>query len=500
MRFSPANLGINNLLIGGPFRLSAVVGRRYGRQGWPVRGLLKSPPPGGPAQPLPSAHCRCNPGAGRHPDQTSYLYQMTPSIFKNWFLRFVLAFFSFFPILGKAQTENQIFEANILSPEVHPPNEPLLPPIVEWNSEQQLEISFDDLNHDTRDLSYRVIHCTAQWEKSDLLFMQYMQGFESQPILDYAFSNNTTTPYTRYWFLFPNESMRPILPGNYLIQVFPTDNPEQLLFQQRCFVLQPSLKFSASVRNASSARIRLSHQEVVFNINIGNLNLPLLDEDLIVHITQNRRWDNAKLNIKPRFIDARTLYFDHVNGENAFGGGNQYRMLDLKSLIGIRDPVMAFEEQKGKWKALLRPEVPRANAPYRDVPDLNGKCFYFRGQNYTRSMDEDYIETQFIFAPPAPLGSGDMYLIGGMTNGHLDSRFKMTYDSGSQAYLLSVPLKQGLYNYLYAWVPRSKKQAELTFTEGDIAQTENEYQIYVYARSNGDIAHRLIGYTELGSR
>jgi hypothetical protein len=93
-----------------------------------------------------------------------------------------------------------------------------------------------------------------------------------------------------------------------------------------------------------------------------------------------------------------------------------------------------------------------------------------------------------------------MYLIGGMTNGHLDSRFKMTYDSGSQAYLLSVPLKQGLYNYLYAWVPRSKKQAELTFTEGDIAQTENEYQIYVYARSNGDIAHRLIGYTELGSR
>jgi hypothetical protein len=37
-------------------------------------------------------------------------------------------------------------------------------------------------------------------------------------------------------------------------------------------------------------------------------------------------------------------------------------------------------------------------------------------------------------------------------------------------------------------------------TEGDFAQTENEYQIYVYARNNGDIAHRLLGYTELNSR
>ena len=69
----------------------------------------------------------------------------------------------------KAQTENQIFAPGILSPAVHPPEEPLLPPIVELFSQQQLEISFDDLNHNTRDLSYRVLHCSAMWEKSDLL-------------------------------------------------------------------------------------------------------------------------------------------------------------------------------------------------------------------------------------------------------------------------------------------------------------------------------------------
>ena len=87
-----------------------------------------------------------------------------------------------------------------------------------------------------------------------------------------------------------------------------------------------------------------------------------------------------------------------------------------------------------------------------------------------------------------------------MSNGHLDVRYKMVYDPGTQAYMLSVPLKQGLYNYLYGWVPKGKNQAELMSTEGDFAQTENEYQIYVYARNNGDIAHRLLGYTELNSR
>jgi hypothetical protein len=436
-------------------------------------------------------------GRGASFPNSPYLYTM-PRFLNTLLFCLLLVSLSLFEM--QAQTENRIFSSSIWSPSVHPPEEPLLPPIVELFSEQQLEVSFDDLNHDTRDLSYRVLHCSAMWEKTDLLFMQYMQGFEIQPILDYAFSNNATTPYTKYWFRFPNESMRPTLAGNYLIQVFPTDNPDEILFQQRCFVLQPVVKLAATVRNASSARIRLSHQEVVFNLNIGSLNLPLLDEDLVVHIVQNRRWDNAKMDIKPRFIDSKTLYFDHVGGENAFGAGNQYRLLDLKSLVGIRDPVVAFEEQKGKWKALLRPELPRASSPYRDLPDLNGKCFYFRGQNYTRSMDEDYIETQFIYAPSAPLGNGDVYLLGGMSNGHLDVRYKMVYDPGTQAYMLSVPLKQGLYNYLYGWVPKGKNQAELMPTEGDFAQTENEYQIYVYARNNGDIAHRLLGYTELNSR
>lgn len=407
---------------------------------------------------------------------------------------------SFLLNLSAQELKDAVFLPNIFSTEIHPPGEPLLPPVIELNSNQVLEIGFDDLNFDSKSYSYRVIHCTPDWQASDLNFMQYMNGFESFEILDFGFSNSATRPFTHYWFRFPNDMMKPLMGGNYLVQVFPTDQPEETVFQRRLLVVDPSLGINAMVRSASSTRQRLSHQEVVFDLNLEFLNIQDQHEDIFVAILQNDRWDNAIMDLKPRYAEANVLHYDHVNGDNAFPGGNQYRLLDLKSLMVMRDPVMAFQTIDGQFHARLRPELPRAQRAYSDLPDINGACIYHLQENYTQTMDEDYIQVHFLLDAGQRYPDGEVYLIGALSNGQLDDRFRLRFDEANNIYYLSVPMKQGLYNYMYGFKANGSNSADLSPIEGSHSETENKYTILVYVRGVGDIAHRLVGYTELNSR
>ena len=64
--------------------------------------------------------------------------------------------------------------------------------IVDGSDEDNtLEISFDELSHDTKQYSYKVEHCDRYWNKSDISSYEYIDGFTTADIVDYELSNNT---------------------------------------------------------------------------------------------------------------------------------------------------------------------------------------------------------------------------------------------------------------------------------------------------------------------
>ena len=64
--------------------------------------------------------------------------------------------------------------------------------IVDGSEEDNtLEISFDELSHDTKLYSYKVEHCDRYWNKSNISSYEYLDGFTSADIVDYELSNNT---------------------------------------------------------------------------------------------------------------------------------------------------------------------------------------------------------------------------------------------------------------------------------------------------------------------
>lgn len=69
----------------------------------------------------------------------------------------------------------------------------------------------------------------------------------------------------------------------------------------------------------------------------------------------------------------------------------------------------------------------------------------------------------------------------------------MTYNYNSKAYETTLYLKQGYYNYMYAFLENGKEQANVRLLENSFSETSNQYTIYVYYRKPGTYQDQLIG-------
>ena len=86
-------------------------------------------------------------------------------------------------------------------------------------------------------------------------------------------------------------------------------------------------------------------------------------------------------------------------------------------------------------------------------------------------------------------------MYGALTDWKVKPEAKMTYNQMALQYETEMYLKQGIYNYIYAFVEDGKSQPDLTRFEGSHWQTENEYSVLVYHRQLGWDFDRLLSIT-----
>ena len=68
----------------------------------------------------------------------------------------------------------------------------------------------------------------------------------------------------------------------------------------------------------------------------------------------------------------------------------------------------------------------------------------------------------------------------------------MIYNNQTNLFELSLPFKQGFYNYLYV-VADERGKVDKKAIEGSYYQTENEYEVVVYFKQFGDRYTQVIG-------
>ncbi len=399
---------------------------------------------------------------------------------------------------GLDPMKNSIFRDNIRSVQFFRKGWEFSNPVIDLGTDQQLILKFDELSEGTTSFSYIITHCDAEWFPSRLVQAEYMEGFIENPVNDYAPSVNTTIRYTNYQLMLPNEQVRFLISGNYVITVFEDGKRDTPILTRRFYVLEPIAEINGEVKKSTYEGYRGRDQEVDFNVSY--LHIPISDprNEVKVILKQNNREDNCLGNLKPTFIRDAELIYD-LSRENTFPGGNEFRNFDTKDLringFGVANIV--FNDPY--YKVTLRTDQPRQNTGYLTENDMNGRYLVKNNRANDADLESDYIDVLFSLEMPEPLSSGQVYVFGGLSDWQCLPANRMIWNFDLKRYEATVTLKQGFYDYQYVYVQSGDSKIDNTLIEGSHVETENEYNLFVYYHGFSSRYDKLIGYRTINS-
>jgi len=394
-----------------------------------------------------------------------------------------------------------IYKNGSLNPQIktllcHKKEDELSLPILNLNTDNQLLVSFDDLDADIKNYYYTIIHCNSDWSESDLMESEYINGFTNEPITDYEFSFNTIQKYTHYTFNFPNDELKPILSGNYVFKIF--EEGGETIAYKRFMILETKLTIEAQVRRATLADDRNTKHEIDFTIKHPNLVVADPFYDIKVTIKQNNKEDNAITGLTPIYVKNNELVYDYED-DNTFLGNNEFRHFDIKSLRFQSDRIKEITYDSTYNHVYLFNDRKRPFDRYSIEPDINGKFLIKSQEGWKTAIEADYAFVHFTL-PIDHVSYGDLYVIGGFSDWQLKDEFKLRYNAKQRRYEGNVYIKQGYYNYHYALNDTITKRVDVSFIEGTHYQTRNDYYVYVYYRAVGDRYDRFVGFLKTSSK
>jgi hypothetical protein len=141
----------------------------------------------------------------------------------------------------------------------------------------------------------------------------------------------------------------------------------------------------------------------------------------------------------------------------------------------------------------LHPSEDREFKPYFYNPDFNGKYYIAIQEGRDFDVDADYVNVFFTIPSRQMIAGGNIYVSGGLNNWNFDNNNLMKYNASAGQYECVMLLKQGYYNFEYAFLKDKTTDGSVSVFEGNHYETENDYMVLVYYRNPQDRYDRLIG-------
>lgn len=362
-------------------------------------------------------------------------------------------------------------------------------PVMQLGGDDVLDFSFDEMSHVYHRYIYRIVHCNADWSRSDLMEIDYLEGFNDVLIEDWENSINTNQLYTHYRFSLPNEDVTLKASGNYRVEVYDDEAESETPVASFEFsVVEPLVSFEAWVSGDTDTSFNEGEQQLSFAVHYPSFVASPASE-LKAVVYQNGRRDNAVSAIVPTYITGDKVEYVH-NGKLIFDAGNEYRRFEITDPNAPGEGVEDVVYDGSLYNAVLYMDKPRlSRSNYRDE---NGRFFVNTLEGFGTAIEADYVNVHFALEVPYR-ADGDFYLLGDFCGNGFTAMNRLNYDTEDGYYYTFLPLKMGLYNYCYAWLPAGSDKAVNVPAEGNFYNTGNEYLIYMYYRGFADRYDRLLG-------
>jgi hypothetical protein len=172
--------------------------------------------------------------------------------------------------IHSAAQRNMIFNNRIKTLQVVAGIRWLDMPIIALNSDEVINISFDDMTHEYHRYTYKIEHCEADWAPSKELFeSDYIDGFaEGNTIDDSQESLNTNELYTHYKLELPNERCKMKLSGNYKVTVYDENNDKEKMFEAFFMVNENLAGISMTSTSNTDYDINGLHQQLSIQLKL----------------------------------------------------------------------------------------------------------------------------------------------------------------------------------------------------------------------------------------
>ena len=401
----------------------------------------------------------------------------------------------------QAQANNAADQQNIHAVKLYKSGDQTSFPVLSLNSNETLELQFDDLDADVKTYYYAFVLCNADWTPSLLRSFEYTKGFQNVRISNYRNSSIAFARYTHYQATVPDRNSAPNRSGNYLLKVFINGDTSQLAFTRRFVVIDNKAAVQALIQQPFNSRLYNTAQKLQIGVKTDSRVQTMSPTDLKVVVLQNNNWQTSLTMDRPTLY--RGNYYEY-NDESvtSFPAIKEFRWVDLRSFRLKSDRVQRIEAKGNNTDIYIKPETQRSNQSYVYYRDLDGSYTIEALENINPLWQGDFASVHFSYFPPnnRPIEGQDVYLFGEMTNYAMDTSGRMNFNAEKGAYEKTLLLKQGYYNYLFATLPTNKKgYPDFSVTEGNYWGTENSYTVLVYYRPFGARADELIGYSSLSS-
>lgn len=396
---------------------------------------------------------------------------------------------------------SQVFEDRVYSEHVHSvrlfpqgsqQDSQLDAPVVSINDSKSLVLLFDDLAYDPEQYSAKLIHCDVDWKKSALRNNDFSISFNEFNIQEYSYSVNTRIPYIHYSFTVPKVTKS----GNYVLKVYRNRNEDDVILTRRFMVYEDLFSIGASIVPPAQTEDRRTLQQINVMVNYSKVDLIDPTTQVSVVIRQNQRWDNAKYLAEPTFLNqvSKSIRYEPFDGSSTFRAGNEFRFVDLRFIraTGVNIGEIKVEETAIFANALV--DRPRPGGVYSQYLDMNGQYMVFTNDRPggNPEVESEYIYTTFYFQAES---GRDIRMLGALTAWGKSPESKMAYEPKTGLYTTSILMKQGWYDYQYAFL--TGEGFDSYPIEGSFFETENEYEVLVYYRALGSRYDQLVGYVYL---
>ena len=363
----------------------------------------------------------------------------------------------------------------------------------------RLTLMFDVIGGEGEVLNYTFIHCSHDWQPTDIQRIQYASGFDSERLDDYAFSRNTLMEYVNYQLRFPNEDMMPLVSGNYLLVVF-GDDMDDVYFTRRFMVVDEKAHVGATVpRYPDDLALTDTHQQLDVRVSMNNYLTGNTQQYSFLTIRQNGRWDNAAEGLKPTYVYPDYISFEH-HPQAVFDGTNQFRRFNTSNFYFQSENLAHIRQTDECFEIDIATCESRARKAYASYEDIHGeKYIYVEDENLDNATEADYCRVNFFYKSEALLTHEDIYIMGALNDWCFNDRNKMRYDYRLHGYTCSMLLKQGYYNFMFVTVDRQTGEVFTDFTAGNHWATNNVYKLYFYYYNAIKGYDELIGYSVVNS-